>query len=190
MTNMPPTPPPPTDEPPMDAPAPPPPLMGESVPPPVLPPTAPGAKPGKLRAWIPIIVIGAILAVVLYAVRNNQDAGDLAVGTCFDRPSAGQDFSTVETHDCTEAHDAEVILVAEYTESDTFPISLALDRYIDETCLPAALTYTGKPAEDLGDYQLGLFSPNRDGWDDGERTFTCYLLRADEGKLTQSLKGS
>lgn len=135
-------------------------------------------------------MIGAILAVVLYAVRNNADAGSLAVGTCFDRPSSAQDFSTVETQDCTEAHDAEVILVAEYTESDTFPISIALDRYIDDTCLPAALTYTGKPAEQLGDYQLGLFSPNRDGWDDGERTMTCYLLRADEGKITQSLKGS
>jgi len=173
----------------MDAPAPPPPLMAEMVAPPIMPPPPPAAKPSKVRTWIPIIVIGAILAVVVYAVRNNADAGNLAVGTCFDRPSAGQDFSTVETHPCTEAHDAEVILVAEYT-GDTYPISLTLDRYIDDTCFPAALTYTAKPAEQLFDYQLGLFSPNRDGWDDGERTFTCYLLRADEGKITQSLKGS
>lgn len=185
MTNMPPTEPPTTNEPPIDAPPPPP--IDDSIPLPVMPP--PAAKPGRLRALLPIIVIGAILAVVLYAVRNNADAGSLAVGTCFDRPTAGQDFSTVEKSECTEAHDAEVILVAEYT-GETFPISLTLDRYIDETCLPAALSYTGKPAEELGDYQLGLFSPNRDGWDDGERTFTCYLLRADEGKITQSLKGS
>lgn len=183
MTNMPPNDPSEPSAQPMDMPPPPPPA---TIPLPNLP-TPPPAKPGKLRAAIPVIVIVAILGVVLYAVRNNADAGSLAVGTCFDRPTAGEDFSTVEKHECTEAHDAEVIHVAEYTEP-TYPISLTLNRYIDETCLPAVETYTGKAAEDLGDYQLGLFSPNRDGWDDGERTFTCYILRADEGKMTQSMK--
>ena len=53
-----------------------------------------------------------------------------------------------------------------------------------------ARSLPGKAAEALGDYQLGLFSPNLDTWNNGERTFTCYVLRADEGKLTQSLKAA
>lgn len=186
---MPPADPDPTNPSPMDAP-PPPPVMPPPAGSPADAPVAPPARqPSKVRAYVSAAVLVLIIGGILYAVRNNADAGNLAVGTCFDRPSSSEDFSTVEKHECTEAHDAEVILVAEY-EGDTYPISLTLDRYIDETCLPAVLTYTGKAAEDLGDYQLGLFSPNRDGWDDGERTFTCYILRADEGKMTQSMKGA
>lgn len=182
MTNLPPADLPQMDSPQLEASPPPPAVM----PPPVAPP--PAKQPSKLRTYVSMGVLVLIIGGILYAVRNNADAGSLTVGTCFDRPTAGQDFSTVEKHECTEAHDAEVIHVAEYT-GDTLPISLTLDRYIDETCLPAVEAYTGKAAEDLGDYQLGLFSPNRDGWDDGERTFTCYILRADEGKMTQSMKG-
>ena len=176
MTNLPPT----------DSPEPPPPLP-PAMEPPLTPPPPPVKKPGKLRSVISVVVLVAILGVVLYAVRNSQNAGDLAVGTCFDVPTAS-DFSTVEKHECTEAHDAEVVLVAEYTESDTFPISLTLDRYMDDTCLPVAVAYVGRPAEEIDDLRLGLFSPTLDAWNDGKRTFTCYVTSADDSKLTKSVK--
>jgi hypothetical protein len=156
---------------------------------PVMPPPPPVKQPSKLRTYISIGVLVAILAVVLYAVRNNTSAGDLSVGTCFDRPSTSSDFSTVEKHPCTEPHDAEVVLVAEYTESQTFPISLTLDRYLDNACLPAAEAYIGRAAETIDDLKLGLFSPTLDAWSNGERTMTCYVLSVDESKLTKSVKG-
>lgn len=155
--------------------------------PPLTPPPPPAKQPGKLRSVISVGVLAVVLGGVLYAVRNNQSAGDLSVGTCFDVPTAS-DFSTVEKRDCTAAHDAEVVLVAEYTEGDTFPISLTLDRYIDNTCVPAAEAYVGRPAEEIDDLRLGLFSPTRDAWDNGKRTFTCYAQGVDGAKLTKSVK--
>jgi hypothetical protein len=165
----------------MPTPAPPAPI---EVPPP--PPPPPAKQPSKLRTYLSVGVLVAILAVVLYAVRNSQDAGALAIGTCFDVPSAS-DFSTVTKFECTEPHDAEVIFVGELT-GDSYPITLTLDNFIDANCVPAAVSYVGRPAEEITELQLGYFSPTRDAFEDGERTMTCYLYVVNEAKLTKSVK--
>ena len=167
----------------MDVPEPPPPITP--------PPPPPAAKPpSKMRTYISVAVLVVIIGAVLYAVRNNTDADKLAVGTCFDRPAAGKDFSTVEKHDCTEAHDAEVVFVGEYKDSDTYPISLTLDNYTSDHCVPAVETYTGRQAQEIDDLGLGYISPNKEGWDSGDRTITCYLYRLDETKMTKSVKAA
>jgi hypothetical protein len=143
--------------------------------------------------WRRYLILGAIvvfLAVVLWAVRNNQSAGDLAIGTCFDVPSRSSDIATVVRHDCTEGHDAEVFHVAEYTESSGYPITLALDRFVDATCVPVFATYVGTDFDSSTDLTIGYFYPDRDAWNGGDRTFTCYALRDDGGKLTRSVKTS
>ena len=150
------------------------------------PPPPPAKQPSKLRTYLSVGVLVAILAVVLYAVRNNEDAGSLAIGTCFDVPSAS-DFSTVTKFDCTEPHDGEVVFVGELT-GDSYPITLTLDNFIDANCVPAAVAYVGRPAEEINDLELGYFSPTRDAWNDGERTLTCYLYDVNEAKLTKSVK--
>ena len=103
MTDEPqPTPPasePPSTEPPSTEPTPP------AQPPAVAPPPAPASRPSRRRTYVVIGAIVVFLGIVLFAVRNNQSASDLAVGTCFDRP-AGSSISTVEKHGCTEPHDA------------------------------------------------------------------------------------
>lgn len=161
-------------------------------PPPVAPPPqppAPGNQPSKLRVAIPLLVIGGFLAFVLWAVRDNQSADDLAVGTCFDVPTQTS-VSTVTRHDCTEAHDAEVFHNAQYDgDSDSYPISLTMERFVTDTCGPVFETYVGEAFED-SDLTIGYFHPSRDGWQDGDRTVTCYAQRIDEAKLTQSVKSS
>lgn len=151
---------------------------------------APAAKPAsKLRVAIPLLVIGGFLAFVLWSVRDNQSADDLAVGTCFDVPTQTS-VSTVTKHECTEPHDAEVFHNAEYVgESSTYPISLTMDRFVTETCGPVFATYVGEALED-SDLTIGYFYPSRDGWDGGDRTVTCYAQRMDEAKLTQSVKAA
>ena len=133
-------------------------------------------------------MIVAFLAIVLYLVRNNVAADDLTVGTCFDIPTATS-IQTVEQHPCTESHNAEVIFVGDH-DGETYPISLTLDRYVEENCVPAFEPYVGTDLESSADLALGYFYPNRDGWDSGDRTITCYVAKADESPMTESLKGS
>ncbi|HET8786428.1 MAG TPA: septum formation family protein [Candidatus Limnocylindrales bacterium] len=185
-----PVPPPPIDAPPPIQPpemaAPPPPAM--AVPPPPAPPVKVD-KPNPLRIIIILAVIGGFLAFVLWSVRDQQSAGDLAVGTCFDEPAGTEDISTVTKHACTEPHDAEVFHVAEYT-GDTYPIDLSMENFVDDVCLPVFETYVGASFNEAQDLNVGWFYPNRNGWDDGDRTVTCYAVRVDAAKMNQSVKGS
>lgn len=145
------------------------------------------AKPGKWRAVIVIGALVALLAIVLYVVRNNVSAEDLKVGDCFNIPN-GTTIKTVEKHACTETHNAEVIFVGEYTGT-SFPISISLDRFIEDSCVPAFESYLGRGVDSEPELTIGYFHPTRDGWDNGDRTISCYVAQPDESPMTKSLKG-
>ncbi len=148
----------------------------------------PAAKPSSNKR--PIIIVGlivAFLAVVLFLTRNNAAADDLAVGECFNIPD-GTTIQTVEKHGCTESHNAEVIFVGAY-DGTTFPISLSLERYIEDNCVPAFASYVGRAIDTEPALSVGYFYPTREGWDDGDRTVTCYVSQPDESPMTESLKG-
>lgn len=187
----------PTPEPTSESPQPPPappsaqPPASEPVPPPAaqqVPPPEPAQPRSKVATYITFGVIALIVAVLAFFISQNQSAGDLAVGQCFDEPSRDTEISTVVKHACTEAHDAEVFHVVEYTGGDAYPISLSIDSFIDDTCVPAFGPYVGEAFDASADYELGYFYPDRDGWESGDRTFTCYVSRIDGAKLTQSVK--
>jgi hypothetical protein len=137
-----------------------------------------------------VIIIGVIvafLAIVLFVVRNNVAADDLKVGDCFNIPS-GTSIQTVEKQPCNESHNAEVFFVGDYT-GENYPISLSLDSFIEDTCVPAFETYVGRAVDSEPELSIGYFYPSRDGWDDGDKTITCYVSQPDESPMTESLKG-
>ena len=164
----------------------PPPAPLESPPP---PPAAAPPQASRRRTYIVIAVIVVFLGIVLFAVRDNQSAKDLAIGTCFDRPS-GSTITTVVKHACTEAHDAEVFHVAEYTPAGSYPGNVAFDAYIDGACSPVFESYVGESVDASADLTYGWYSPTEEGWNNGIHKFTCYAARKDEAKLTQSVKNS
>lgn len=157
---------------------------------PPVPAPAPANPPSKIRGYITFGVIAVIVAVLVFFISQNQSAGDLAVGQCFDEPGRDTGITTVVKHECTEAHDAEVFHVVEYTGGDAYPISLSIDSFIDDTCVPVFATYLGQPFETATDFDLGYFYPDRDAWEDGDRTFTCYISRVDGAKLTESVRSA
>lgn len=146
------------------------------------------AKPGGRRAIIIVGVLVAFIAIVLFVVRNNVAADDLKVGDCFNVPN-GTTIQTVERHPCTETHTAEVIFVGDYTGT-SYPISLSLDSFVEDSCVPAFETYVGRGVDSDPELSIGYFYPSRDGWDSGDRTITCYITQPDESPMTDSLQGS
>jgi Septum formation len=158
-------------------------------PPPAQVPASPAVArpPSKARLFVVLGGIVVFLAIVLYAVKDNQSASELAIGQCFDRPT-GTSVTTVVKHACTEPHDAEVFHVAAYTGGDTYPADF--DGYIDGTCTPIFASYVGVPVDATADLSFGWFYPDEDAFKSGSRTFTCYVARIDRAKLTKSLKGS
>jgi hypothetical protein len=154
-------------------------------------PTPPVAKPGSRKAGLIAIAILVVpLALILWAVKDNQAAEDLKAGDCFNVPTATT-FQTVETRPCAEAHTAEVFHTAEYDGTElTVPITFALSGFVDTACGPAFQTYVGKSIDESLDLTISYLYPTGDAWSDGDRTITCYITRVDEGTMTGSLKAS
>ena len=142
----------------------------------------------KLRLGLILGGIVAFLAVVLFMTANNIGADDLAVGHCFDEPTETE-VSTVTKTECDVAHDAEVFLVAEYAgDTSTYPGTGGFDEFVSGSCVPAFQLYVGEDYNASTTYDMGYFYPLPDGWDDGDRTITCYVVSIDGTKLTQSVK--
>jgi hypothetical protein len=146
----------------------------------------PAKQPGRLRPVIIVVAIVAFLAIVLFAVRNNVAADDLKVGDCFNVPN-GTTVQTVETRPCTEGHNAEVIFVGDY-DGATYPISLSLDSFVEDSCVPAFASYVGRAIDSEPELSVGYFHPTREGWDGGDRSITCYISQPDEAQMTESLR--
>lgn len=143
------------------------------------------------------IVVLAIVAVIvvgfiLFRDRLPGAAGDLNVGECFDQPNTTEDISEVPRQPCNEPHDAEVFLNVDHPAADgeAYPISMTMDRFVQEQCTPAFDSYTGLDFETATDYDIGYLQPSRNGWNEGDREVTCYIVRSDDAKLTSSLRAA
>lgn len=119
------------------------------------------------------------------------NAGDLVVGDCFDAPTTVDDtVEDVAHHPCTDGHTAEVFYVADYTGADAYPGEDAFDAFTQANCPPAFQAYTGMDfyAAEAEDYDIGLFYPLAEGWDQGDHEITCYIVRVDGAQMTASMK--
>ena len=140
------------------------------------------------------IGIIAILAAGAWILRPfiTGNAGDLAVGDCFDVPATEQQtVEDVQHHPCTDAHGAEVVFVGDYQPTGgNHPSPSDVEAFVGSTCIPAFTQYTGLDFQTATDYDLGWFWPTAEGWGQGDHEVICYLVRVDEASLTQSLKGA
>lgn len=147
---------------------------------------------GAVRRYI---LLGAIVVIVLALVfvfrdRLSGNAGDLAVGDCFDAPTLdGGTVSDVQHHPCTEAHTGEVFAVVTNpaTSDAAYPDQPARIAFAGDACAAPFLTYVGI-AMDASTLDIRYFGPTSEGWGKGDRTFTCYVNS--DAAVTTSIKGS
>jgi hypothetical protein len=142
-----------------------------------------------MRRWIIGIGLVAVIAIGAFIFRDflPSNAGELKVGDCFDIPT-GEEIGDVQHHPCNEAHDGEVILVADFTGSDTYPSADKFDAWVNTECIAKAFpAYVGEPFEARDDLDLGYFYPKEAGWTkDDDKVMICYLTPAPSGKVTVS----
>ena len=140
--------------------------------------------------------IGGIAVILIVGFLFQQfvskNAGDLAVGDCFDVPAGTSGIvEDVDPNPCTDAHDAEVVFVGDYAPAtDTYPSESEFTDFETDHCIAAFNTFTGLDFNTDELYGMGVFEPTAAGWDDGDREVTCYLRRLDNTKLVTSIKKS
>ena len=87
---------------------------------------------------------------------------------------------------CRQAHDAEVVGIAELP--GRWHGEAALERLGNKTCDQLFQRYVGVPA-DVSDHGSGWFGPTAESWRQGSRRVICY---ADDGGATrtESIRGT
>jgi hypothetical protein len=143
--------------------------------------------------WVRVGIIAVIL-VGAFLLRQfvSGNAGDLAVGDCFDRPTGTSDtVEDVPHHPCTDKHDAEVVYVGNYAPvTDAYPTDAEFKAFYDANCAPAFTAYTGLDFASDATYDMSAYTPTEEGWSKGDHTFICFAVRIDGGQMTSSLKKS
>lgn len=117
------------------------------------------------------IVAIAIAAVVVITVSNSSDSiFDLRVGDCF---VLGDEVDTtldsVDTVDCAEPHDAEVVGVGQLNaeQDQPYPTDDALFTEIDERC---------RGTIESGDYGLLPVAPDEASWEPLGGRYLCVAV--------------
>jgi hypothetical protein len=138
-----------------------------------------------------LLVVGVIaVGGFFFRDRLTGDAADLRVGDCFDVPAGYQAVEEVAHHPCNEAHTAEVTGLADYPAggNDPYPSESMLFTFADDLCARSFRDYTGLNPMDDPLLTWGYFYPIEEGWHNGDHEVACYLVRLDDGPMTQSFK--
>ena len=178
---------------------PPPPGYGGPTPPGYgMPPQGfPAAQPQSKRpSWLGAAIVGVIVVVVVggfFAFRDRLGAEvtSLSVGECFDTPTdETAEVSDVQRQPCNEPHDAEVIasLTHPAPAGEAYPVVSGFSDYIQENCVPAFNSYTGRDWNLDTELSLSFFRPTMTGWGEGDRGFTCFIVRVDGAKMATSMR--
>lgn len=142
-----------------------------------------------MKLLIRVAVIGAVLiGGFVFRDRISGGASGLQVGDCFDIP-AGDNFSKVQHHPCSEPHTGEVVYVGDQSAAKGTPFteSLVYD-FVQASCFPALHAYIGTTEGDR--IELGAVYPGPKGWEDGDRKITCYAYLGDGSSVSTSFKAS
>jgi len=138
-----------------------------------------------------IAIIGAfIVGGIILRPFVSGNASELTVGDCFDEPAnKAATVEDVQHRPCTDAHDAEVVFVGNYTpKSDTFPTDDAFRTFFQSACTAAFSSYTGIDFMTDQTYDMSAFTPTSDGWSKGDNKVICYAVRLDGTKLSATIK--
>lgn len=144
---------------------------------------------------ISMVVLFVLVAACGAAGEAIDDLGDesvfsMEVGLCFnDVADAGTEVSSVPDVDCDEPHDNEVFALAEYTATDTYPGTDAMNAAARDICIGLFADYVGLAYEDSV-LEVYPITPTQGSWDDGDREIVCALYEADLTKLTGSMQGA
>ena len=172
--------------------------------PPAGPPSyAPPAAPPRRNRRSGLVALGVLVLLVVLIVgglylfrdRISGDVFSLQVGDCIDEPSDTSSITDVQHQPCTDPHDGEVFANLTYpsTSGTAYPGSTGFEDFVQQQCLPALPTYTGRTFDEIDSAGLSYawFYPTNDSWtNSNDRGVTCYIAKSDGTKLTGSVRAS
>ena len=139
-----------------------------------------------------VVAAGVTIAAVL-SLSNDTSWTDLDVGTCFDLAGAIADadgdlaaVTTVDTVECSEPHDAQVVATGELNAEgeQPYPSDDELFAAIDRACASIVADTV-----DPGVYGIVPIAPDERTWTQRSGRFACIAVVVGGGTVTTSALG-
>ncbi|WP_345001610.1 septum formation family protein, partial [Tsukamurella soli] len=103
---------------------------------------------------------------------------------------AGSDATALHTVPCSAPHKFEVAgAPAHAFDSSSYPTEAVLSATRDQQCSPVVASYLGKRLDPMGRFQVGLLTPDRAAWENGDRTARCGIEMVDGTGAPQDMTG-
>lgn len=175
---------------------------------PSTPDPTPSTLPTRPRSRVRLLWIPAIAAIVFSFFSTDgvprDDQGritssasmsvhDLQIGDCFDMSGGVLDdewvdeVDTVQGVPCELDHEYEVFAMGNLDDGP-YPSGFRFDRTFESVCIDAFEEYVGVHW-DLSEVWADMLWPTEEGWNDGDRSITCFLYLPD-ARTTGPLRGS
>jgi hypothetical protein len=141
--------------------------------------------------WRATLLLFAVL--VIGGCRNGgTDPASLAVGDCFDIPTATERIGDVAPRPCNGPHGGEVFHVFDDASpaSAAYPTDPEWGERIYPTCDPEFNAYTGTLIAERTDIDYRYLVPTPDRWASGDRHVTCFITALAGGQLDRSFRDS
>lgn len=138
----------------------------------------PGARRTSV-VWTLLGIVGLVVIAIVVAglVDGSRSAASLQPGECVLAPE-GDQVLDVDIVDCAEPHQLEVI-GSVVLGGESYPGDQEAFRRALEECEPIFADYVDVEYE-LSMWVLNVFTPTREGWEEGERSATCLVFQFDE----------
>lgn len=122
------------------------------------------------------------------AACTNVSALEAAPGTCFSLPEE-QTVTSVESVDCSRAHDAQVVATTT-VDAESMPSSQDLDEEAEAFCTGAFAGFVGTSYA-RSSLDLLWWVPTEDSWKRaGDRGITCIAVTPDRSEVTATFEDS
>ncbi len=135
------------------------------------------------------IVLVAGLALVIWRGSASRNPANLAVGDCFDVPTAADRIEDIRSRTCDGPHAGEVFHSYDAAATATdYPTDSAWEALVYPVCDPVFEAYTGTPVAERLDIGYLYLVPTADRWDAGDRRVTCFIASLDGSPLSRSFR--
>jgi len=118
---------------------------------------------------------------------SSISAVSLEPGECLRAPE-GTQILEVDRVDCADPHEFEVFATVELPDGP-YPGDQRVFEIAMAACQPRLEAYSGAPPDPTG-WLVNVFTPSREGWDEGDRGATCLAYRFDEAQFFATVQGS
>lgn len=136
-----------------------------------------------------MVVVATLAGSLLAGCGGEVTTLQAAAGECFQDPEEVTHATSLDTVECEDAHDSQVIAVFQL-DGDGFPGEEEVQAEASRRCTEDFFEYVGSTVDE-SDLELSMITPTQETWDEeDDREVVCWVSMEDGSIIEGSVAGS